>query len=189
MANDEKGARGSGKPSPIKLLRRPLLEQGMARTLNAIEGVVDPELESGRQLLLGDLDTNDSPAIGTSNQKATGENVDSSSPVVEKPEGPSANPKSKRDKNKQASKAPEPVSSSGEYIYNLKVQLLPEEAEKLEALCLSIRFEIRKNSRRKQLIGLQTLAQALFNKMLQSEKFRTEVKNEMINTLVHEGND
>lgn len=67
-----------------------------------------------------------------------------------------------------------------EFCYNLKIVLSSEEAEILETMCLRIRSEIRHKKGRKQQVGLQTVAQHLFGKMISDEKFRAVVHAAMV---------
>ena len=182
------------KSKPLTMLRKPVfgMGNGVERTLASITpGSIDPELEASKRML-GIMDEVVPEVAASREAVETLSVLDLVPSVTESVPSPAHSiPAPQPKPPKEAKSKSEPSvgnrpssSSSGEYAYNLKVDLVPEEAEKLEALCLKIRFEIRQKKNRKQLIGLQTLAQHLFDKMLRDEKFRSEIHKEMVDSIM-----
>lgn len=148
--------------------------------MNSIrEGFVDPELESGRRLVMG-LGDEAAPGI----EAAPVINADEGNAVVDgsavalnpTPVSPSANSAVVK-KGKPV--APAPTISGEDFVYNLKIVLTPGGAQELEAFCFGIRSGIMRRENRKQPVGLQTLAQYFFDQLMSDNKFRTEVQSDL----------
>ena len=185
------------KQTQISMIRKPQnslasMEQTILQTMDSITPGADTGLESAKRLLGIEDDSGDQGSgIKTESLSGSTAKVDTvlefgsePAPVPTTAVAASRSKATKELKSKVVS-APTSVSpSSGDYVYNLKINLLPEEADLLEIMCLKIRSEIRQKKRRKQLVGLQTLAQHLFDKMVSDEKFRVVVHTAMVESML-----
>lgn len=178
------------KASPINSFKRPAFSmgKGVERTLNSITpGSIDPELESSR-LMLGIVDKVRPVETASPVWEAT---ISSQGPIkentaVNEPSSARVHHQTKVPKETKGKSIPTgstTTESVNEFPYNLRIVLSSEGSEILESLCLRIRSEIRQKKRRKQLVGLQTVAQHLFNQLISDEKFRNLIHVGMVESI------